>query len=86
MLAACWIHLYQRLLFVSDDATEAQFCDMPHVMILSDKANYYRCQDCLEPFFCAHCIEFALLSERNNTMDNNYDIFIYNYLGILIVF
>ena len=66
MLAACWIHLYQRLLFVSDGATEAQFCDMLHVMILSDIAKYYQCQDCLESFFCAHCTEFVLLSDRNN--------------------
>lgn len=62
MLVVCWIHLFQRLLFVSDGATAAQFCDMPRVMILSDTAKHYLCQDYLESFFYAHCTGFALLS------------------------
>ena len=70
MLVACWIHLCQTLLFVSDGATAAQFCDMPHVMILSDTTKHYQCQDYLESFFFAHCTGFAQLSDRNNTTDS----------------
>ena len=73
------------LLFASDGATEAQFCDTPHAMILSDTAKYYQCQDCLEPSFCVHCTTSALLANGNKTMDINIMI-ILQYLSVFSVF
>ena len=70
MLVAFWIHLCQRLLFVSDGATGAQACDTPHVMILSDTAKYYQYQDYLESFFGAHYTGFVLLSDKKDKQYN----------------
>ena len=80
MLVACQIHQYQELLFVSSGAIGAQFYDMPHVMILSDRAKHYQHLECLESSFCAHYTQFVLLSIMKNSIQSSHTLVLHKYI------